>query len=120
MQSLPGVPRLFASKFRGIRERFRGTPVRYWFDVELAEIFGITERPSRHNADTLYDRIADRLVYARFREGLGGRLRRVIAGGAALAEQPVGHETRQCGEHRRSRVSTRSRAAAKACFARAS
>lgn len=25
---LPGVPRLFASKFRGIRERFRGTPVR--------------------------------------------------------------------------------------------
>ncbi|NKY58379.1 glucuronate isomerase [Nocardia flavorosea] len=42
-------------------EVFRGTPVRYWFDVELAEIFGITERPSAHNADALYDRIADRL-----------------------------------------------------------
>ncbi|MFI5892404.1 glucuronate isomerase [Actinoplanes sp. NPDC051513] len=36
----------------------RGTPVRYWFDNELADIFEITSRPSAANADDLYDRIA--------------------------------------------------------------
>ncbi|MGX6600566.1 glucuronate isomerase [Micromonosporaceae bacterium Da 78-11] len=40
----------------------RGTPVRYWFDDELAGIFGITERPSAANADALYDRIAEQLA----------------------------------------------------------
>ena len=40
----------------------RGTPVRYWFDTELAGIFGITERPSAGNADALYDRIAGQLA----------------------------------------------------------
>jgi glucuronate isomerase len=39
----------------------RGTPVRYWFDSELAEIFGIAERPDAGNADRLYDQIADQL-----------------------------------------------------------
>jgi len=41
--------------------RLRGTPVRYWFDSELAEIFGVTRRPSADNADALYDQIADQL-----------------------------------------------------------
>jgi len=36
----------------------RGTPVRYWFDSELAEIFGVTQRPNAGNADALYDQIA--------------------------------------------------------------
>ncbi|AGZ41650.1 glucuronate isomerase [Actinoplanes friuliensis] len=40
----------------------RGTPVRYWFDSELAEIFGITQRPDAGNADDLYDRIAGQLA----------------------------------------------------------
>ncbi|GAA2552549.1 glucuronate isomerase [Winogradskya consettensis] len=40
----------------------RGTPVRYWFDSELAEIFGITSRPSASNADDLYDVIAGQLA----------------------------------------------------------
>ena len=40
----------------------RGTPVRYWFDSELAGIFGVTERPDAANADALYDRIADQLA----------------------------------------------------------
>ena len=40
----------------------RGTPVRYWFDSELADIFGITERPSAANADALYDTIATQLA----------------------------------------------------------
>ncbi|WP_433729711.1 glucuronate isomerase [Actinoplanes sp. CA-051413] len=35
----------------------RGTPVRYWFDSELVDIFGVTERPSAANADALYDLI---------------------------------------------------------------
>jgi glucuronate isomerase len=40
----------------------RGTPVRYWFDSELAEIFGVRERPSAENADALYDQIAAQLA----------------------------------------------------------
>nr|WP_296071273.1 glucuronate isomerase [uncultured Actinoplanes sp.] len=40
----------------------RGTPVRYWFDAELSEIFGITARPSAANADLLYDTIAEQLA----------------------------------------------------------
>ncbi|GAA3811905.1 glucuronate isomerase [Streptomyces chiangmaiensis] len=46
---------------------FRGTPVRYWFESELAEIFGVTERPSAENADELYDQITDRLSRDEFR-----------------------------------------------------
>ena len=40
----------------------RGTPVRYWFDSELHEIFGIRQRPSADNADALYDQIMERLA----------------------------------------------------------
>jgi len=40
----------------------RGTPVRYWFDSELGEIFGVRERPGADNADALYDRIAEQLA----------------------------------------------------------
>jgi glucuronate isomerase len=39
----------------------RGTPVRYWFDSELADIFGVTERPCAANADALYDQISAQL-----------------------------------------------------------
>ncbi len=46
---------------------FRGTPVRYWFDTELGEIFGVTERPSADNADLLYDQINDKLADDAFR-----------------------------------------------------
>ncbi len=46
---------------------FRGTPVRYWFDSELSEIFGIGERPADENADHLYDEIAARLAEPEFR-----------------------------------------------------
>ena len=40
----------------------RGTPVRYWFDSELADIFGVRERPSADNADKLYDQIGEQLA----------------------------------------------------------
>jgi glucuronate isomerase len=46
---------------------FRGTPVRYWLDAELVEIFGVTQRPSAANADVLYDAIAARLAEPAFR-----------------------------------------------------
>jgi glucuronate isomerase len=46
---------------------FRGTPVRYWLESELAGIFGVTERPSAKNANELYDQIADCLARPEFR-----------------------------------------------------
>jgi glucuronate isomerase len=55
---------------------FRGTPVRYWLESELAEIFGVSVRPSAQTSDAIYDHIADRLrqdayrpraLYERFR-----------------------------------------------------
>ena len=46
---------------------FRGTPVRYWLDSELSEIFGVTERPGPGSADRIYDRIAECLADNAFR-----------------------------------------------------
>lgn len=46
---------------------FRGTPVRFWLDAELAEIFEVAERPSAKNADALYDHLAERLARPEYR-----------------------------------------------------
>jgi glucuronate isomerase len=46
---------------------FAGTPVRFWLESELADVFGITERPSQSNADELYDLIAEQLADDAFR-----------------------------------------------------
>jgi glucuronate isomerase len=46
---------------------YRGTPVRYWLDAELAEIFEVTVRPSEQTADLIYDRIAECLAGDEFR-----------------------------------------------------
>lgn len=46
---------------------FRGTPVRYWLEAELAEIFAVTERPSAVNADALYDQLQERLSWPAYR-----------------------------------------------------
>jgi len=48
-------------------EIYRGTPVRYWLEVELAEIFDITVRPSAATADAIYDQIAERLTRDTYR-----------------------------------------------------
>jgi glucuronate isomerase len=40
---------------------YRGTPVRYWLESELAEIFGVRVRPSAATADAIYDHLAERL-----------------------------------------------------------
>ncbi len=39
-----------------------GTPVRYWLESELVEVFEIAHRPSAATADMLYDRIAAQLA----------------------------------------------------------
>jgi glucuronate isomerase len=46
---------------------YRGTPVRFWFDAQLREIFGVTVRPSAETADQIYDQIAACLDLPEFR-----------------------------------------------------
>jgi len=46
---------------------FLGTPVRYWFESELSEVFGLTEHPSADRADDLYDQLVERLATPAFR-----------------------------------------------------
>ncbi|MEQ3551399.1 glucuronate isomerase [Pseudonocardia nematodicida] len=46
---------------------YRGTPVQYWFEAELTEIFGVTERPGPDTADAIFDRIAGALATPEFR-----------------------------------------------------
>src|SRR3954471_17180444 len=46
---------------------YRGTPVRYWLDAQLADIFEVTVRPSAATADAIYDQIADCLARPEFR-----------------------------------------------------
>jgi glucuronate isomerase len=46
---------------------FRGTPVRFWMESVLADVFGVTERPAAASADAIYDRIAEALTRADFR-----------------------------------------------------
>jgi glucuronate isomerase len=46
---------------------FRGTPSRYWLASELADIFGVTLRPSAGTADEIYDAVAARLAEDAYR-----------------------------------------------------
>lgn len=46
---------------------YRGTPVRYWMEEELAGIFGVTQRLDASTADAAYDRIAECLTDPAFR-----------------------------------------------------
>lgn len=39
-------------------KEYRGTPMKFWFESELADVFGIDLRPSAATADEIYDRIA--------------------------------------------------------------
>lgn len=48
-------------------EAFSGTPVRCWFEAELADVFGVEARPSAATADAIYDRIAECLTRPEFR-----------------------------------------------------
>jgi len=46
---------------------YRGTPVRFWLEAELAEIFHVTTRPSADTADAIYDQLAARLAEDAYR-----------------------------------------------------
>lgn len=46
---------------------FAATPVRYWLESELADVFGITETPSAAMADSIYDQLAAALATAPLR-----------------------------------------------------
>jgi glucuronate isomerase len=46
---------------------YRGTPVRFWFDSQLADIFNVTMRPSADTADRIYDQIQECLDSPEFR-----------------------------------------------------
>jgi glucuronate isomerase len=48
-------------------EVYRGTPVRYWLESELAEIFDVTLRPSAETADAIYDQVAEKLATEEYR-----------------------------------------------------
>ena len=46
---------------------YRGTPVRWWLEAELADIFDVDLMPSAETADAIYDRIAGRLATDAYR-----------------------------------------------------
>lgn len=46
---------------------YRGTPVKFWLESELGEIFGIDLEPSAQTADIIYDAIAEKIATAEFR-----------------------------------------------------
>ena len=57
---------------------FRGTPMRFWLEAELGDIFDVAVRPSQKTPDEIYDQIADRLTRpstgpARCSSGSGSR-----------------------------------------------
>ena len=79
---------------------FRGTPVRFWLEAELADIFGVTTRPSPRSADAIYDQVAERLGEDGYRPRALARRFRIsvlattddpcsdLAAHAALAAEP--------------------------------
>ena len=46
---------------------YRGTPVRFWLDAQLHDIFGVRLRPSAETADAIYDQVAEGLASKDFR-----------------------------------------------------
>jgi glucuronate isomerase len=46
---------------------YRGTPVRFWLEAELSDIFDVDLMPSAETADAIYDRVAERLATDAYR-----------------------------------------------------
>lgn len=46
---------------------YRGTPVKYWLESALVDVFDLDVRPGADTADALYDGIADQLAQPTFR-----------------------------------------------------
>ena len=82
------VPRLLEKIMAGIKvkgQEFSGIKKRlYYWSIHLAEAYD-PENPPK-GIDKIKLRIADKLVYSKVRDGLGGRLIGMAVGGAALSE----------------------------------
>ena len=46
---------------------YRGTPVKFWFESQLVDIFGVDIAPTTETADEIYDALAAQLVTPEFR-----------------------------------------------------
>jgi glucuronate isomerase len=46
---------------------FRGTSSKFWVESVLADVFGVTQRPSARSADAMYDTVAAALATPQFR-----------------------------------------------------
>ncbi len=46
---------------------FRGTPMKYWMEAQLADVFGVSVRPGAETADAIYDTVAAALATDGFR-----------------------------------------------------
>ncbi|MBX3021731.1 MAG: long-chain fatty acid--CoA ligase [Bdellovibrionales bacterium] len=73
---LMGVPRIFEKIYAGMLAQIEGHPLR-------KQVFSWLS----NNQGWWQNMIADRLLFAKLRDGLGGRLRFVVSGGAPLEPQ---------------------------------
>ena len=48
-------------------ELFAGTPVRFWLEAELAQIFGVSLSPAAETANAIFDQVSERLADDSFR-----------------------------------------------------
>lgn len=46
---------------------FRATPVQYWLEYQLSEVFGVDRRLSAETADAIYDEVAEKLLDDEYR-----------------------------------------------------
>jgi len=82
---LLSVPRVFEKVFNTAQRKAEG-PKRKVFDFAVATSRELAASPSPGLATRLKHTIADRLVYAKLRDALGGRVKYCVSGGAPLAE----------------------------------
>jgi long-chain acyl-CoA synthetase len=88
-----GVPRVFEKVLRRVQEAGSAVPaplrrVHAWA-MDVARRYGAGTRPGRTIGLALRAQrlLADRLVYARIRDGFGGRIRFFVSGSAALQRE---------------------------------
>ncbi len=85
------VPRLLEKVYTRIRERAaleKGIRQKLLnWALELAHAYDLAQPPKGAYRAKL--KIADRLIFAKWREALGGRVKYIISGGAALSPEPA-------------------------------
>jgi long-chain acyl-CoA synthetase len=79
------VPRVLEKVFIKIREKIANEDQPIKFLAELA--FNRANNKNCHNKQNPLDKIYDFLIYRKFRQSFGTRIRMVICGGAALSEK---------------------------------